>query len=97
MWNNDDGKDLEAIGGGFNVTLEALQDKQHRSKIATKLREFTEVTDEIVRVLIQGIEKCGNVEAFWSNFFEKGVVMIWKRVVLSLESLYWMITRILQN
>ena len=56
MWNNDAGKDLEAIGGGFNVTLEALQDKQHRSKIAVKLREFAEVTDEIIRVLIQEIE-----------------------------------------
>lgn len=58
MWNKDSGKDLEAIGGGFNVTLEALQDKQQRSKIAVKLREFAEVTDEIVRVLQQGIEKC---------------------------------------
>ena len=59
MWNNDDGKDLEAIGGGFNVTLEALQDQQHRSKISDKLREFADVTDEIVRVLTKGI---GNVE-----------------------------------
>lgn len=58
MWNKDNGKDLEAIGGGFNVTLEALQDKERRSKIAAKLREFAEVTDEIVRVLKQGIEKC---------------------------------------
>lgn len=58
MWNNDNGKDLEAIGGGFNVTLETLQNKEHRSKIAAKLREFAEVTDEIVLVLKQGIEKC---------------------------------------
>lgn len=58
MWHNEEGKDLEAIGGGFNVTLEALQDKAHRSKIAAKLREFADVTDEIVRVLKQGIEKC---------------------------------------
>ena len=58
MWNKDNGKDLEAIGGGFNVTLEALQDKEHRTQIAAKLREFADVTDEITRVLKQGIEKC---------------------------------------
>lgn len=58
MWNKDNGKDLEAIGGGFNVTLEALQDKQHRTQIAAKLREFADVTDEITRVLKQGIEQC---------------------------------------
>lgn len=58
MWRKDNGEDLEAIGGGFNVTLEALQDKQRRSKIALKLREFATVTDEIVRVLQQGIEEC---------------------------------------
>jgi hypothetical protein len=50
MWNNDNGKDLEALGGGFNVTLEALKDKDRRGKIAAKLRGFAGVTDEIVRV-----------------------------------------------
>ena len=45
MWNHDDGVDLEALGGGFNVTLEALQDKQRRSRIADKLREFARVTE----------------------------------------------------
>lgn len=50
MWNNDNGTDLEALGGGFNVTLEVLQDKEKRSKIAAKLREFAEYTDKIIRV-----------------------------------------------
>lgn len=58
MWNNDNGEDLEAIGGGFNVTLEVLQDKQRRKKIVAKLREFADVTEEIVRVLKQGLERC---------------------------------------
>ena len=51
MWNNDNGADLEAIGGGFNIALETLQDKEKREKIVAKIREFADVTDEIVRVL----------------------------------------------
>jgi len=57
MWNNDNGNDLEALGGGFNVTLEALRDKQRRTKIAAKLREFATVTDEIIKVLNDNIKK----------------------------------------
>lgn len=37
--------------GGFNVTLEVLQDEQRRMKIVAKLRAFADVTDEIVQVL----------------------------------------------
>ncbi len=55
MWNNEDGKDLEAIGGGFNITLGTLKDETKRKPIAAKLREFADVNDEIVRVLNQGI------------------------------------------
>lgn len=55
MWGGEnyrnDADSLEALGGGFNVTLETLQDKVRRDKIATKIREFADVTDEIVRVL----------------------------------------------
>ena len=58
MWNNDGGTDLEAIGGGFNITLEALQDKERRGKIAAKIREFADVTDGILRVL--DANTCGN-------------------------------------
>ena len=54
MWENDNGEDLEAIGGGFNVTLEVLQNEQRRKKIVAKLREFADVTDEIVQVLKKG-------------------------------------------
>lgn len=50
MWNS--GTDsLEALGGGFNITLEVLQNSEKRGKIATKLREFAECTDEVVRIL----------------------------------------------
>ncbi len=51
MWNNDNGTDLEALGGGFNVTLEALQDKERRAKIAAKIREFADVSDKIVDII----------------------------------------------
>lgn len=50
-------QDMEALGGGFNVTLEALQDKDRRAKIAAKIREFAVVIDEVVRVLNEGINK----------------------------------------
>jgi len=39
MWNEQNGEDLESIGGGFNITLETLQNKNRRSRIAAKLRE----------------------------------------------------------
>lgn len=55
MWGGDnernDPDSLEALGGGFNITLEALQDTEKRAKIAAKLREFAARMDEIVRVL----------------------------------------------
>ena len=55
MWNNDNGTDLEALGGGFNITLEALQDKERRGKIAAKIRELADCTDEAVRVLKENL------------------------------------------
>ncbi len=55
MWNHEDGKDLEAIGGGFNVTLKALQEQGTRSRIVAKIREFADVNDAIVKVLREGI------------------------------------------
>ncbi|NJD04228.1 MAG: MerR family transcriptional regulator [Ruminiclostridium sp.] len=56
MWNNQNGEDLEALGGGFNVTLEVLQDKDKRKKIAEKIRECAEVMDEAVRVLNENLK-----------------------------------------
>jgi len=48
---NGDPDSLEALDGGFNVSLETLQDKEKRDKIASKIREFADVTDEIVRII----------------------------------------------
>jgi hypothetical protein len=48
---SQEGEDLEAIGGGFNITLGALQDKEKRSRIASKIREFAERTDKVIDVL----------------------------------------------
>ena len=59
MWggenNRNDVDSLEALGGGFNVTLEALQDKARRDKIAAKIREFAGVTDKIVQILKENL------------------------------------------
>ena len=51
IWNNDGGNDLEALGGGFNVTLGALQDKGRRGRIAVKIREAADCMDEVVRIV----------------------------------------------
>ncbi|MDR2525197.1 MAG: hypothetical protein LBC83_03225 [Oscillospiraceae bacterium] len=51
MWNNDNGNDLEALGGGFNVTLEVLQDKEKRTKIAAVIRKCADCMDEVVRIV----------------------------------------------
>ena len=56
IWNNDNGEDLEALGGGFNVTLEALQDKEKREKIAAKICECGDVIDEVVRVISENVK-----------------------------------------
>lgn len=42
---------LEDLGGGFNVTLDALQDAEKRKMIADRLRIFADNMDEIVRIL----------------------------------------------
>jgi DNA-binding transcriptional MerR regulator len=57
IWNNDNGEDLEALGGGFNVTLKALQDKDKRRKIAVKIRECAELMDTVVRVLNENLKE----------------------------------------
>jgi len=43
------------MGGGFNVTLETLQDKEKRTRIAVKLRDFAVCVDEAVQILKEGI------------------------------------------
>lgn len=55
IWHNDNGNDLEALGGGFNITLEALQGYERRKKIAARIRECGDIIDEAVRILN---EKC---------------------------------------
>jgi len=47
---------LEAIGGGFNITLETLQNKEKRARIAAKIRECGDITDQILQVLNEGLQ-----------------------------------------
>lgn len=47
---------LEAIGGGFNITLEALQDPEKRSKIVATIRKFADCIDEVVRILTENLK-----------------------------------------
>jgi len=57
MWNDEDGKDLEALGGGFNISLETLKDKSARNKIAAKLREFAAAAGEAAEILNENMRK----------------------------------------
>jgi len=52
-WNNDNGTDLEAIGGGFNITLKALKDKVKRREIANRLRDFADCIGRVSDVIEQ--------------------------------------------
>lgn len=55
MWEKDpDG--LEAMGAGFNITLEALKDRGRREKITAKLREYADCADQAQRILERGIQ-----------------------------------------
>jgi len=45
LWN-----ELEAVGGGFNITAETLQNTEKRGIIADKIREFADCMDEVVNI-----------------------------------------------
>ncbi|MGI5899776.1 MAG: MerR family transcriptional regulator [Christensenellales bacterium] len=55
--SGDNGNDLEALGSGFNVTLEVLQDKEKRAKIAAKIRECAECIDNVVDIIESNTSK----------------------------------------
>lgn len=46
LWN-----ELEALGGGFNVSLEVLKEKEKAKAIADKIREFPVCLDRVVAVI----------------------------------------------
>jgi len=67
MWggdnNQNDPDSLEALSGGFNITLEALQNKEKRSRIVAKIREFANITDEILAVLKKNLHSIVSLQA----------------------------------
>lgn len=56
MWMKDPDS-LEALGGGFNISVETLKDPQRRAAIVAKIREFAEVADEILNVIKTNIKE----------------------------------------
>ncbi|MFV0400814.1 MAG: MerR family transcriptional regulator [Oscillospiraceae bacterium] len=66
LWNGGDGKvqrradNLESLGGGFNVTLGALQDPQRRKAIAETIRECAKCMDRVLVILKENIGEGGN-------------------------------------
>lgn len=59
LWNDDNGHDLEALGGGFNVTLEALQDRERRAAIAAKIREAGACMERAAGLIREGMRPAG--------------------------------------
>ena len=62
---------LEALGGGFNITLETLQDETKRNAITATIRKFADCIDEVVRILNENIMPCRNIseiKAFQADF-----------------------------
>ena len=55
IWNNDNGNDLEALGGGFNISLSTLQDKAKCRQIAAKIREAGDCIQRVTDILSQHI------------------------------------------
>lgn len=57
LWNGSDGQTsyrsecMESLGGGFNVTLEALNDKRKRKAIADKIRECADCMSQVTAIL----------------------------------------------
>lgn len=47
---------MEALGGGFNVTLEVLKDKEKRSKIAEVIRKCGDCMDEVVNIIKKNVK-----------------------------------------
>jgi len=46
---------LEKLGGGFNISHKTLSNPKKRAKIVAKIREFADVTDEVLRVLNENL------------------------------------------
>lgn len=61
LWNDQNGNDLEGIGGGFNITLDALQDKTSRDRIVSKIMEFARCIDNVITTLRENMDEEGNL------------------------------------
>lgn len=48
--------DLEALGGGFNVTLESLQDRDKRGKIAAKIYEAANCMEQAIELVRRNMD-----------------------------------------
>jgi len=48
-------KELESLGGGFNVSHEALRDKEKRIQITEKLREAADCMETVEKILKENI------------------------------------------
>ncbi len=57
IWHNDGENDLEALGGGFNITLETLQNPERCEKIAARIRECGDIINEVLEILNKNIRR----------------------------------------
>lgn len=53
LWEKDNGKDLESIGAGFNITFDMLKDQNRRKPIVEILREAGNCMDRVKHYIEQ--------------------------------------------
>lgn len=51
IWERDDGKDLESIGAGFNISLDLLKDRDSRKRIIDRLREAGDCMNQVKQII----------------------------------------------
>ncbi|MBQ7846590.1 MAG: hypothetical protein IJ392_10650 [Clostridia bacterium] len=51
IWEKNNGKDLESIGAGFNVSLDILTDQDARKAVSARLREAGDCLQQVNRII----------------------------------------------
>lgn len=58
IWEKDNGKDLESLGAGFNISLELLKDRNARKLIIERLREAGDCMKQVNQIITLHVNEC---------------------------------------
>lgn len=56
LWERDGGKDLEALGAGFHISLALLRDQQARKPIVERLREAGDCMQQVQQTILRHLK-----------------------------------------